>query len=393
MIGRRGSCQAERLEHMSKANFPANINSFAIGCKLSNSHFDGATFHLAKRADIKEDNLYVIRNIDAEKLTMKELQLLQSELQLSSRLNHANLVKFYSCFVVNNGHIYTVYPLSNYGSCHDLIGVQYKHGLPVNMVAIIIRSVVLALEYLHSLRIIHRAVKASHILLNSEGNVSLTGIRYSIQLPANQKITHHLPDHGLHILPWIAPEVVQQNLNGYNTSSDIYSLGITAVELVTGAVPYNKLRPTEILLQKLKGVVPQLPDSATIEEMHCDFSSSLNSLDGLEATNDMMSVGSSASVSNSLKRVRNLQQFVDVSLQSEPSLRPLAAHLKSSPYLKNIKRKIKERMFPSFQELLKDAQPITEFIPNKDDSSSEMDLVVKKVPSVTLDDKGEAWVF
>ena len=55
-----------------------------------------------------------------------------------------------------------------------------------------------------------RAVKASHILLHSDGTVSLTGLRYSYQLPLNKHQAHNFPDHGLHMLAWIAPEILQQ---------------------------------------------------------------------------------------------------------------------------------------------------------------------------------------
>jgi len=350
---------------------------------------------MTKRADIAEEKLYVARKIDAEKLSTKDLQLIQEELNLLSQLDHQNITKFHSCFVINDGFILTIYPLFNYGSCQDIIGAHFKHGLPLQLVGIILRSIVLTLEYLHRRLIIHRAVKASHILLNSDGKVCLTGLRYSTQLSFNKNICHSFPSHGLHMLPWIAPEILLQNLSGYNTSSDIYSLGITAVELVTGTVPYSKLRPTEVLLQKLKGVVPQLPDSATIEEMHCDLSTSNTSLDGLEQTNDMMSVGSCASISSNAKRIRNLQQFVDVCLQSDALQRPLAHHLRSSPYIKHIKHKLKNKVFPNIGDLLRDVQPIDEFIPFDPDQTKGMDTVLNKVPSVTLNDveEDECWNF
>ena len=56
----------------------------------------------------------------------------------------------------------------------------------------------------------YRAVKASHILLDSSGNVSLTGLRYSLNLPVVWDVAHDYPEHGLHMLAWIAPEILQQ---------------------------------------------------------------------------------------------------------------------------------------------------------------------------------------
>ena len=55
-----------------------------------------------------------------------------------------------------------------------------------------------------------RAVKASHILLTSDGNVSLTGLRYSTQLSAGSQVSHSFPSHGLHMLSWLSPEILLQ---------------------------------------------------------------------------------------------------------------------------------------------------------------------------------------
>lgn len=61
-------------------------------------------------------------------------------------------------------------------------------------------------------------------------------------------------------LCWLSPEVLQQNLRGYNDRSDVYSLGITACEMANGVSPYIDLPSTELLINKL-----QVPgDGATL---------------------------------------------------------------------------------------------------------------------------------
>ena len=55
-----------------------------------------------------------------------------------------------------------------------------------------------------------RAVKASHILLNSDGNVCLSGLSYSLLLPKENGIAHDYPKHAVQMLPWISPEILQQ---------------------------------------------------------------------------------------------------------------------------------------------------------------------------------------
>ena len=74
---------------------------------------------------------------------------------------------------------------------------------------------------------VHRAVRASHVLVTDSGAV-LSGLRYSTGLQATgdgKPNLYSYPLHGVNAnLAWLAPEILQQNLLGYNESSDIYSL-------------------------------------------------------------------------------------------------------------------------------------------------------------------------
>ena len=173
---------------------------------------------------------------------------------------------------------------------------------------------------------------------------------------------------------------------GYNDRADIYSLGITAVELVTGVIPFSKLRPTELLLQKVKGVVPQLPEEALYEDFQCDstvLSSSQLSLDGIEQTNDMFCEPHTV-VKSSYKRIRSMQQFVDACLHCDPLVRPSASQLKDCPYMKLVKRKLKERECLSFVEMLRPISAIREF---RADDSEDVSCVEG------VGEAEEGWIF
>lgn len=58
--------------------------------------------------------------------------------------------------------------------------------------------------------VFNRAIQGNHILLHSNGRVCLTGLRYCQLIPEDQVALHAFPDHAKDILPWVAPEILQQ---------------------------------------------------------------------------------------------------------------------------------------------------------------------------------------
>ena len=92
--------------------------------------------------------------------------------------------------------------------------------MPENIIAYIIRDVLSALTHLHSKSIIHRSIRASHILLDPEKHmVKLSGLRYACNLqdPPGQGLQERY-DYPIHVvttnLNWLSPEILQQNLCG-----------------------------------------------------------------------------------------------------------------------------------------------------------------------------------
>ena len=93
------------------------------------------------------------------------------------------------------------------------------------------------LEYLHDTRKIHRDIKAGNILLDKHGNAKLADFGVSAQLieTYSKKITTCGTPH------WMSPEVLLKS--EYNKKTDIWSLGITAIEMAEGDPPYSD-KPT-----------------------------------------------------------------------------------------------------------------------------------------------------
>ena len=225
---------------------------------IGRSYGEKSTIYLGVNRKFKSDSV-VIRVIDLELFTDEDYEQLIAELSISSNMRHPNILEYLANIVVGHS-VWVILPFQQFGSCTDLMKSFFNNGFREDVIFFILRDVLLALDYIHSIKIIHRSVCARHILIQRDGLVKLSGLRSSTNL-YHKPISSHayqLPDYTLDIVCWMAPEVLAQDSLGYSFSSDIYSLGITALELATGEAPFAGLPVTEIMLLKLKGASPPL---------------------------------------------------------------------------------------------------------------------------------------
>ncbi|KAF6095256.1 mitogen-activated protein kinase kinase 3 [Phyllostomus discolor] len=130
--------------------------------------------------------------------------------------------------------------------------------IPEDILGKIAVSIVRALEHLHSkLSVIHRDVKPSNVLINKEGHVKMCDFGISGYLVDSVAKTL---DAGCK--PYMAPERINPELNqkGYNVKSDVWSLGITMIEMAILRFPYGSWgTPFQQLKQVVEEPSPQLP--------------------------------------------------------------------------------------------------------------------------------------
>jgi len=114
-----------------------------------------------------------------------------------------------------------------------------KKPLTEDQISVIIASSLKGLAYLHAQNKIHRDIKAGNILLNDEGEVKLADFGVSAQL--NNAISKRQTVIGTPY--WMAPEVINENEKGYDAKCDIWSIGITAIEMAELKPPYHAIHP------------------------------------------------------------------------------------------------------------------------------------------------------
>ncbi|KAG8075889.1 hypothetical protein GUJ93_ZPchr0006g43748 [Zizania palustris] len=195
-----------------------------------------------------------IKVLDLEKCN-NDLDGIRQEVQTMSLIDHPNLLRAYCSFT--NGHqLWVVMPYMAAGSALHIMKTSFPDGFEEPVIATFLWEVLKALVYLHSQGHIHRDVKAGNILIDTNGAVKLAdfGVSACMFDTGNRQRARNT---FVGTPCWMAPEVMQQ-LHGYDYKADIWSFGITALELAHGHAPFSKYPPMKVLLMTLQNAPPGL---------------------------------------------------------------------------------------------------------------------------------------
>lgn len=201
-------------------------------------------FGVVYRGVVKATNDEVaIKQIDLENDETDLLEI-NKEIQIISGCRLHQITKYLGCFV-KNYKLWIIMEFVDGGSLFDLL----KPG-PISdesVLAVILKEILIALEYLHNQGKIHRDLKSQNILFNKRGDVKLTDFGVSTQLSSNfsrRNTTVGTPY-------WMAPEVIMNNNGGHSYKADIWSLGCCAYEMITGKPPLQKQYPPMKALRQI----------------------------------------------------------------------------------------------------------------------------------------------
>ncbi|GER43071.1 kinase family protein [Striga asiatica] len=237
----------------------------ASGSRFSNLELIGrGSFGDVYKGFDKELNKEVaIKVIDLEE-SEDEIEDIQKEIAVLQECRSPYITDYYGSFL-HQTKLWIIMEYMAGGSVADLI--QPNQPLDEVSIACILRDLLHAIDYLHSEGKIHRDIKAANILLTENGDVKVADFGVSAQLtrtisrrkePSN--LSNSIKSQTFVGTPfWMAPEVIQ-NSEGYNEKADIWSLGITVIEMAKGEPPLADLHPMRVLFIIPRENPPQLDE-------------------------------------------------------------------------------------------------------------------------------------
>ncbi|EME30987.1 Serine/threonine-protein kinase svkA [Galdieria sulphuraria] len=189
-----------------------------------------------------------------------DIEEFRREIRILSQLNNPYIVEYYNSFL-SGSFLWMIMEYLEGGSIKELIAVTGP--LSEDAAAICLREILLALSYFHREGRLHRDIKAANILLSSEGHVKLADFGVSEQVTKTMRKRNTFVGTPF----WMAPEVIEASY--YDQKADIWSFGITALEMVYGRPPWADTHPMKALFLITKSDPPRL--SGEFSEEFKDF--------------------------------------------------------------------------------------------------------------------------
>uniref|UniRef100_H2Z8H0 non-specific serine/threonine protein kinase n=1 Tax=Ciona savignyi TaxID=51511 RepID=H2Z8H0_CIOSA len=221
---------------------------------------NGTYGQVYKGRHVKTGQLAAIKVMDVTEEEEEEIKLEINMLKKYSE--HRNIATYYGAFVKKTapGHddqLWLVMEFCGAGSVTDLVKATKGNSLKEDWIAYICREILKGLQHLHKHKVIHRDIKGQNVLLTENADVKLVDFGVSAQL--DKTIGRRNTFIGTPY--WMAPEVIacEQNASAtYDYRSDIWSLGITAIEMAEGSPPLCDMHPMRALFLIPRNAPPRL---------------------------------------------------------------------------------------------------------------------------------------
>ncbi|KAJ9475388.1 putative protein kinase [Pseudozyma hubeiensis] len=205
------------------------------------------------------DRACAIKVIDLEAYG-RDTEELRRETQLMSLSKHPNVLRVRGCWV-RGSKLHIATRLMSSGSMLDIMRFAHPEGFDEIVIATVLKQALEGLNYLHINGWLHRDLKAANILVDDDGTVLLGDFGVGVFVGDTDKSSGSVSSEGkrksfVGTPCWMAPEVIERK--HYGTKADIWSFGITALELAQGRAPNSKLNPVKVLMRTMQDEPPQL---------------------------------------------------------------------------------------------------------------------------------------
>ncbi|NWS29102.1 STK10 kinase, partial [Polioptila caerulea] len=276
-----------------------------------------------------------------------ELEDYMVEIEILATCDHPHIVRLLGAFYWD-GKLWIMIEFCP-GGAVDATMLELDRGLTEPQIQVICRQMLEALQYLHSKRIIHRDLKAGNVLLTQDGDIKLADFGVSAK---NMK-TLQKRDSFIGTPYWMAPEVVMCETmkdTPYDYKADIWSLGITLIEMAQIEPPHHELNPMRVLLKIAKSDPPTLS---------CPSKWSLE-----------------------------FRDFLKKALDKNPESRPSAAQLLEHPFVSKVtsNRALRELVAEAKAEVMEEIEESRDEAEEDDSSESASDTTEGQIHKVL--DKG-----
>jgi serine/threonine-protein kinase len=189
--------------------------------------FEGRDLALSRRVAIKRPRDEIHADAGERASFLKEARLV-------AQLDHPNIVAIYAVVEEANG-IYLIFEHVEGRTIHDLIVGQGGRGMAWEICAPIVEQVGAAIEHAHAKKILHRDLKPSNIMMRPDGRIKV--MDFGIARQAQDSLTRlGVTSHVMGTPFYIAPEA---EFGGVGAVSDIYGLGVTFYQMLTGRLPFE----------------------------------------------------------------------------------------------------------------------------------------------------------